>query len=675
MNLDLNGDENTLRTSTNHSNLAHAIRFLAIDAVEAAKSGHPGMPMGMADVATVLFSDFLKFDPSMPLWADRDRFILSAGHGSMLLYALLYLTGYKEITEKELRNFRQLGAKTAGHPEYHPKSGIETTTGPLGQGLANAVGMAIAERHLANRFGSQLINHYTYCIAGDGCLMEGISHEAASLAGHQALSKLIILFDDNGISIDGPTRLSVSDNHLKRFQSYGWHTMAIDGHDPNSISIALTEARASQKPTLIAAKTTIGFGAPNKEGTSGAHGAPLGTKEVELVRENLEWPHDPFLIPKNILQSWRKIGSRGSKESGDWLKRLENSDFQIRKSFKAAINGDALDTLKDAINQHKKSLVKNPPTIATRVASQMTLEAITPHIPELIGGSSDLTGSNNTKTAYHTILDKEHPSGNYIHYGVREHAMAAAMNGMALHGGITPYGATFLVFTDYCRPAIRLAALMEIQTIYVMTHDSIGLGEDGPTHQPVEHLAALRAIPNLNVYRPADAIETAECWQIALETRSTPSIIVLTRQGLPQLRKRHNRENLSANGGYILKNTDRKNHVLTLVATGSEVSLALEAQTLLDNDGIGAVVVSIPCFEIFKNQNQKYRDNVISPSKPAIVIEAGIRQNWDSILNTNDKFIGMESFGASAPGPVLYEHFGITTEKIVAAAKSIFTSK
>jgi transketolase len=661
--------------AVDHGSLANAIRVLSIDAVEQAKSGHPGMPMGMADVATVLFSKFLKFDPAAPDWADRDRFILSAGHGSMLLYALLYLTGYKDMAIEELRNFRQLGAKTAGHPEYGAAGGIETTTGPLGQGLANAVGMAIAERQLSERFGDGLVDHHTYCIAGDGCLMEGISHEAASLAGHLGLGKLIVLFDDNGISIDGPTSLTVSDDQISRFQSLGWHAISVDGHDPDAIANAITEAKASDKPSLIAAKTTIGYGAPNKGGTAGSHGAPLGGDEIALTRAALNWPHDPFVIPDEVLAGWRAIGARGADTHNGWGGRLAAVNAATRGAFKGAMDGVVPASVADAFQAHKAALLADPPKVATRVASQMALEAITPALPELLGGSADLTGSNNTKTKAHGVLDQGNPGGNYLHYGVREHAMAAAMNGMALHGGVIPYGATFLVFTDYCRPSIRLAALMELRSIFVMTHDSIGLGEDGPTHQPVEHLAALRVIPNLNVYRPADAIETAECWQSALATSDNPSVIALTRQGLPQLRTDEGSENLSAKGGYVLSDTSQPKRAVTLVATGSEVSLAIEAQALLEADGIGVAVVSMPCHELFNDQDKAYRDTVLTPGSGRVVVEAGMRQSWDRLLGENGQFVGMSSFGASAPAGALYKHFGITAEAIVAAAKTAITGQ
>ncbi len=653
-----------------HAQLANAIRALAMDAVEQAKSGHPGMPMGMADVATVLFTRVLKFDPVVPDWADRDRFVLSAGHGSMLLYALLYLTGYADMPLDELRNFRQLGARTAGHPEYGAASGIETTTGPLGQGFANAVGMAVAERKLSHSFGDALVDHHTYCLVGDGCLMEGISHEAASMAGHLGLGKLIVLFDDNRISIDGPTDLAVSDDHLARFTAYGWHVQAIDGHAPDAIAAALEAARCDGRPSLIAARSQIGYGAPNKAGTASAHGAPLGGKEIALVREALGWLHDPFVIPDDILTAWRAAGVRGAAERKAWDARVAAADSTTRQAFTAAMDGDAAATAAAALKKHKQALIDARPNIATRVASQKALEAITPVLPGLIGGSADLTGSNNTRTAGHMVLDKACPGGNYLHYGVREHAMAAAMNGMALHGGTIPYGGTFLVFTDYCRPSIRLAALMGVRTIFVMTHDSIGLGEDGPTHQPVEHLSALRAIPNLNVYRPADAIETAECWHSALVTPNTPSVIALTRQNVPQLRTTGVDDNVSARGGYVLSESSQGLRAVTLVATGSEVSLAVEAAQALEANGIGTAVVSMPCCELFADQDPAYRDSVLAPGSARIVVEAGLRQSWDRILGDAGRFVGMEGFGASAPGRALYAHFNITAAAVVAEAES-----
>ena len=653
-----------------HIRLANAIRILSMDAVEKAKSGHPGMPMGMADVTTVLFSEFLKFDPMNPKWPDRDRFILSAGHGSMLLYSLLYLTGYPDMNLEELKNFRQLGAKTAGHPEFGVAEGIETTTGPLGQGFANAVGMALAERKMQGRFGAHLVDHYTYCIAGDGCLMEGISHEAASLAGHHELHKLIVFFDDNGISIDGPTTLSVSDDNVARFKSYGWNTISIDGHNPAEIRKALLNAKKSSKPSLIAAKTKIGYGSPNKEGTAASHGAPLGSDEIALTRDSLDWPYEPFIIPTEVLEEWRSIGSRNSDVQKAWSNRLNNSEKSISTAFTSSIDAKINNSVTKALKNYEAKLIDEKPIVATRVASQKTLEVLTPLIPELVGGSADLTGSNNTKTGSHFVIDKNNPDGNYLHYGVREHAMAAAMNGLALHGGIIPYGGTFLVFTDYCRPSIRLASLMGLRTIYVMTHDSIGLGEDGPTHQPIEHLASLRAIPNLHVFRPADSIETMECWQLALNAAVTPSIIALSRQNLPLVRLQVAEKNLSGYGGYILKNSQKSSADITIVATGSEVSLALEAQKFLENENIGTTVVSMPCCELFDMQSKGYQESVIDPNSKLIVVEAGIRQSWDKKLSDKDHFIGMDGFGASAPATGLYEHFHITKDAIIEAAKS-----
>ena len=653
-----------------HVRLANVIRTLSMDAVEKAKSGHPGMPMGMADVATVLFSEFLKFDPLEPKWPDRDRFILSAGHGSMLLYSLLYLTGYPDMSLEELKNFRQLGAKTAGHPEFGVAEGIETTTGPLGQGFANAVGMALAERKMQGRFGADLVDHYTYCIAGDGCLMEGVSHEAASLAGHHELNKLIVFFDDNGISIDGPTTLSVSDDNVARFKSYGWNTISIDGHDPAEIRQALLNAKTSTKPSLIAARTKIGYGSPNKEGTAASHGAPLGPDEIALTRDSLNWPYEPFIIPTEILEEWRTIGSRNSAAQKAWSDRLNNSEKSIRAAFTSSIDAKINNSVTAALKNYEAKLINEKPNVATRVASQKTLEVLTPLIPELVGGSADLTGSNNTKTSSHVTLDKQNPNGNYLHYGVREHAMAAAMNGLALHGGIIPYGGTFLVFTDYCRPSIRLASLMGLRTIYVMTHDSIGLGEDGPTHQPIEHLASLRAIPNLHVFRPADSIETMECWQLALGAVNTPSIIALSRQNLPLLRLQAAEKNLSGYGGYILRSSQKSSSDITIVATGSEVYLALEAQNLLEKENIATTVVSMPCCELFDMQSKSYQETVIDPKSKLIVVEAGIRQSWDKKLSEKGHFIGMDGFGASAPATGLYKHFNITKDAIIEAAKS-----
>ena len=652
-------------TGVAHADMANAIRALAMDAVEAAKSGHPGMPMGMADVATVLFTQFLKFDAGDPAWPDRDRFMLSAGHGSMLLYALLHLTGFPGMSLAELRNFRQLGAKTAGHPEYGHAPGIETTTGPLGQGLANAVGMALAERLLNQRFGDALVDHHTYVIVGDGCLMEGISQEAISLAGHLKLGKLIALFDDNSISIDGPTALAQSDQHLRRFEASGWAIQGIDGHDPAAIGAALAAAQGADRPQLIACKTTIGFGAPGKQGKASAHGEPLGADEIKGARQTLGWPYGAFELPEAVLAAWRGAGRRGAAARQAWEERARGRPRLLDAD--ALIGGQALKT---AIAEIKGEFAARPPKIATRVASQQVLERLVPAVPALIGGSADLTTSNGTRTKHHKPVTPQDFSGNYIHYGVREHAMAAAMNGMALHGGIVPYGGTFLVFTDYCRPAIRLSALMGVRVIYVMTHDSIGLGEDGPTHQPIEHLAALRAIPNLNVFRPADAVEVAECWELALAAAKTPSILALTRQAVPALRSDGAAENRSAKGAYVLAEAHAGARDVTLLATGSEVGVAMAAREALAKDGIGAAVVSMPCWELFAEQNVAYRAQVLG-SAPRVAVEAAVAQGWERWLGEGGSFIGMAGFGASAPAAKLFEHFGITATHVAAAARQL----
>ncbi len=648
-----------------HRDAANAIRALAMDAVQKANSGHPGMPMGMADVATVLFDKFLKFDAADPDWPDRDRFVLSAGHGSMLLYALLYLTGVPGMTRDQLEGFRQLGSMTAGHPEYSHAPGVETTTGPLGQGLANAVGMALAERLLAARFGDELVDHYTYVIAGDGCLMEGISHEAISLAGHLRLSKLIVLFDDNAISIDGPTALAVSDDQAARFAASGWEVVRVDGHDPEAIETAISAARVSDRPSLICCRTVIGYGAPTKEGTAATHGAPLGADEVAGARERLGWPHPPFEVPEDILDAWRAIGARGAAERQAWSARL--AGHPKLEAFNQALAGEVPENVLQALAAHKAKLATERPKLATRQSSKAALEAIAPNLPWLIGGSADLTGSNGTKTSEMTVVAPDDFSGTYIHYGVREHAMAAAMNGLALHGGLIPYGGTFLVFTDYARPAIRLSALMGLRVIYVMTHDSIGLGEDGPTHQPIEHLAALRAIPNLCVFRPADAIETAECWELALAQDGRPSVLALTRQGVPTLREEAG-ENRCARGGYVLAEADGDRRV-SLLATGSEVEIAMAARDRLAAEGIGAAVVSLPCWELFEEQDAAYRDAVLG-SAPRIAVEAAAPFGWTRYVDSEADVIGLHGFGASAPGPALYEYFGLTAERIAAAAKA-----
>ncbi|HLT77846.1 MAG TPA: transketolase [Ferrovibrio sp.] len=651
-----------------HNDMANAIRALAMDAVQQANSGHPGMPMGMADVATVLFSRFLKFDPQNPTWPDRDRFVLSAGHGSMLLYALLYLTGYPDMTLDELKKFRQLGARTAGHPEHGHAAGIETTTGPLGQGIANAVGMALAERLLAAQFGGELTDHYTYVIAGDGCLMEGISHEAISLAGHLKLNKLIVLFDDNGISIDGPTSLTVSDDQLARFKASGWAVTAIDGHDPEAIAGAIAAAQKSDKPSLIACRTVIGYGAPTKAGTASTHGSPLGADEIKGAREKLGWPHAPFEIPDAILKAWRDVGAAGAARQQAWSKRFAALPAEQRAEWERRFRGDLPAAMDKVVAEYKAKLVADKPKWATRKSSQMALEVINTVVPETIGGSADLTGSNNTKTASLAPVKPGDFSGRYVYYGVREHAMAAAMNGIALHGGFIPYGGTFLVFTDYCRPSIRLSALMEQRIVYVMTHDSIGLGEDGPTHQPVEHLAALRAIPNLLVLRPADAVETAEAWQVALKQKNRPSVLALTRQDLAAVRLTDSAENLVARGGYELAAADGTARV-TLLATGSEVGIALAARDLLQKDGIPTRVVSMPSFELFEEQDEAYQEAVLGPGTVRVAVEAGIRQGWDRYLGAKGAFVGMTGFGASGPYEQLYRHFGITPEAVAAAAK------
>src|SRR5665648_879380 len=644
-----------------HNDMANAIRALAMDAVQKAESGHPGMPMGMADVATVLFSRFLKFDASHPEWPGRDRFVLSAGHGSMLLYALLYLTGYPGMDIEEIKRFRQLGSRTAGHPEYGHAAGIETTTGPLGQGLGNAVGMALAERLLNQRYGDDIVSHHTYCIAGDGCLMEGISQEAISFAGHLKLGRLIVLFDDNQISIDGPTSLSVTDDQLERFRASNWHTAAVDGHDPEAIALAIENAKGvTDRPSLIACRTVIGFGAPNKAGTASTHGSPLGPEEIAGARQKLGWPYGPFEVPKPILASWRAAGSRHRADYETWTAAADRLDAQARAHLTDPIDGDVGQGIQRAIAAIKTDFAAEGAKLATRQSSQKVLDKLMPVVPGLIGGSADLTGSVGTLTKQHGIVKPGDFAGNYIHYGVREHAMAAAMNGLALHGGIVPYGGTFLVFSDYCRPSIRLSALMGQRVIYVMTHDSIGLGEDGPTHQPVEQLAALRAIPNLNVMRPADSVECAECWEIALLAKDTPTILVLTRQGLPVLRNAPTTENLSAKGAYVLLEPEGGRDV-TLLGTGSELTLALDAAKLLQGEGIKAAVVSMPCWELFDAQDDSYR-GVVLGTAPRVGVEAAIEVGWQKWLGPKGVFVGMRGFGASGPAEALYKHFGITAD-------------
>jgi transketolase len=657
-----------MTTREMHDRMANAIRFLSMDAVEKANSGHPGLPMGAADIATVLFSRYLSYDPQKPDWADRDRFVLSAGHGSMLLYSLLYLTGYEDIDLEQIKHFRQLGWRTAGHPEWGHAAGIETTTGPLGQGLANSVGMALAERILNARFGDKLVDHYTYVLAGDGCLMEGISQEAISLAGHLKLNKLIVIWDDNNISIDGAISLADSTDQCKRFEASGWNTTRIDGHDPEAIAAAIEAARKSDRPTLIAAKTTIGFGAPTRAGTSKAHGSPLGAEEIAGARKALGWDFEPFVVPSDILDAWRVAGLRAAKERKEWEKRLAAADTDTRVEFERRMRGDLPQGFDQAIVDYKKKLVAEKPKVATRKSSEMALEVINAVVPETIGGSADLTGSNNTKTSQTAPIKPGDYSGRYVYYGIREHGMAAAMNGMTLHGGIIPYGGTFLTFSDYARPAMRLASLMGIRSIFVMTHDSIGLGEDGPTHQPVEHLAALRAIPNHNVMRPADAVETAECWQLALESTKTPTTLALTRQNLPAVRTQHAVENLCARGAYELAAASG-DAVVTIFATGSEVEIALAARTELEKRGRPTRVVSVPCMEIFAAQSDEYRAGMIGGAKVKIAIEAGVRLGWDAIIGSDGLFVGMTGFGASGRIEDLYKHFGITAEAAVAAVE------
>jgi transketolase len=662
LNSTLHSDEERLKVRT----YANAIRALSMDAVQKANSGHPGLPMGTADIATVLFSRFLKFDAADPHWPDRDRFVLSAGHGSMLLYSLFYLLGYKDMTIEEIKNFRQLGSKTAGHPEYGHASGIETTTGPLGQGLANAVGMAIAERHLNARFGSDLVNHRTYVLAGDGCHMEGISQEAITLAGHLKLNHLIVLFDDNGVSIDGKVSLADSTDQPARYAASGWNVTRIDGHDTKAIVSALEAAQSSDRPSLIACKTVIGYGAPNKQGTAATHGAPLGADEVAAARKTLGWEYPPFEVPADIVEFWRAAGRRGRPAREAWEKRLEAS--AAKAEFKRAISGALPQNFDETIGAYKKELAKSPPALATRNASQNALDVINPAVPETIGGSADLTGSNNTKSKDLKPLNASDYGGRYVYYGIREHAMAAAMNGMALHGGVLPYGGTFLVFTDYCRPSIRLAALMGVRVVYVMTHDSIGLGEDGPTHQPVEHLTALRAIPNLQVFRPCDAVETAECWQLALQSQQVPSILALTRQKLKPARISYSAKNLCAQGAYEVAAAPKKSKAV-IFASGSEVEIALDAKELLDKAGIPARVVSVPSMELFEKQGKAYKEKVMGTEKIRIAIEAAVRGYWDRFIGQDGIFIGMTGFGASGPIEKLYPHFGITAKHVLQAVK------
>jgi transketolase len=646
--------------------LANAIRALAMDAVEAANSGHPGMPMGMADAATVLFANHLKFDPARPDWADRDRFVLSAGHGSMLIYALLHLTGYEHPTLDDIKAFRQLGSPCAGHPENFELAGVETTTGPLGQGLATAVGMAIAERHLNAEFGDDLVDHRTWVIAGDGCLMEGISHEAIGLAGHLKLGRLNVLWDDNRISIDGATSLSTSEDMAQRFAAAGWHVVACDGHDFAAVDMALAEAAADPRPSLIACRTTIGFGAPTKAGTSGSHGSPLGAKEIEGARAALDWPHPAFEIPADIRAAWLSIGARGAAERIAWEARAANA--LQGKSFADRMAGKIPLEAKAALTAHIADLIAAPQKVATRKASELALNAVVPLAPAMVGGSADLTGSNNTKAKDMQALTAEFYGGRYVYYGIREFGMAAAMNGMALHGGIIPYGGTFLVFADYMRNAIRLSALQRLRVIYVLTHDSIGLGEDGPTHQPVEHLLSLRAIPNLAVYRPCDAVETAEAWAVALADESRPSVLALSRQNLPQLRETAS-ENLTAKGAYRLRSAVNTRRVVFL-ATGSEVEIAAAAAVALEADGIGCDVVSMPCWEAFDAQPDAYRRDILAEDALLVSVEAGVTLGWERYTGSHGLNLGVDSFGASAPIEALYDKFGLTAAKVAARVRA-----
>ena len=648
--------------SIQYKDLSNAVRFLSIDAVEKANSGHPGLPMGMADVATVLFKHFLRFNTKNPNWLNRDRFILSAGHGSMLLYSLLYLTGYKSISLDDIKSFRQLNSICAGHPEYHPGTGIETTTGPLGQGIANGVGFAIAEEILKKKFGKKIFNHKTYILSGDGCLMEGISHEALSLAGHLRLKNLIMLFDNNSISIDGPTSLAVSDNFKKRFNSYGWEYIEIDGHNEKQIFRALKKAQKAKRPTTISCKTTIGYGSPNKSGTGAAHGSPLGKDEVNLVRKKLKWNHEPFKIPEKILNEWRKIGNKGAKEEIKWKKYYNKKKNLIEKTFS--------NEFKENFETEKQNIIKNPETTATRKSSEKILTILTETNSNIIGGSADLSGSNNTKTKNHKIIKPGEFSGNYIHYGVREHAMCGIMNGLALHSGIIPYGGTFLIFSDYCKPSIRLSAFMKQRVIYVMSHDSIGLGEDGPTHQPVEQLSHLRSVPNLNVLRPADTMETLECWEIALKNSSSPSILALTRQKINPIRKEFVKENKCSYGAYELSRTN-KEIKLTIFASGSEVNLAIKVSHKLAIESIYSKVISVPCQELLEEQSADYKKKILNETKFKISIEAGSTDCWKKYVGETGLTFGINDFGKSAPYKDVYKHFSLTSENITKKVKEM----
>ena len=656
--------------SPDFKDLTNAIRFLSIDAVQKANSGHPGLPMGMADVATVLFKYYLRFNPKNPSWISRDRFVLSAGHGSMLLYSLLYLTGYKSVSIKDIQNFRQLNSICAGHPEYKKNSGIETTTGPLGQGLSNAVGMAIAEEIMKKKFGSSLINHKTYVIASDGDFMEGISHEVMSLAGHLKLKNLIVFFDNNKISIDGSTKLAVSDNYRKRFESYGWFFQEVNGHNEKQISKAIKKSLSSKKPNLISCKTVIGYGSPNKSGKASSHGAALGEEEVQLVRKKLKWKFEPFVIPKEILSEWRKFGEKGSLQEKKWHTVYNNKSIKIKDAFSRVLNNRLPKNFDKIIEEQKKKFFGLKPNIASRQSSAKFLEEIIKNLPELVGGSADLSDSNNTKTKHSTVIKPSNFNGNYIHYGVREHGMAGIMNGMALHGGIIPYGGTFLIFLDYCKPSLRLSAFMGLKVIYIFSHDSIGLGEDGPTHQPIEHLAHLRAIPNLNVFRPADIIETLECWEIALKSSTNPSVIALSRQKIPFVTETLTNKNMSSLGGYELKKTNSSPEI-TLIASGSEVQIAIDALNKLKEANINSKVVSMPCQELFDKQPKEYREKVIEKNSKKISIEASSIFGWEKYVGSEGSSLGMKSFGKSAPYKKIYEDFNLTSDSVVMLTKKI----
>ena len=648
--------------------LSNAIRFLSIDAVQKANSGHPGMPMGMADVATVLFKYYLRFNPKNPKWINRDRFVLSAGHGSMLLYSLLYLTGYKKIKIEDIKNFRQVNSICAGHPEFEDNSGIETTTGPLGQGLGNSVGMAIAQEIFKKRFGSDLINNKTYVIASDGDLMEGISHEAMSLAGHLNLKNLIVFFDNNKISIDGPTSLSVSDNYKKRFEGYGWSFQEINGHNYKQISKAIEKANKSKKPTIISCKTIIGFGSPNKSGKASSHGAPLGEDEINLVRKKLGWKSKPFEIPDNILNAWREIGLKGNDLEKKWKTNLENKSAKIKNEFERLIKGDLSLNFDKVIGDEKLKFFQTRPKMATRQCSSSVISAITDVLPELVGGSADLSGSNNTKTENSIVINAKNFSGNYIHYGVREHAMGAAMNGLALYGGLIPFGGTFLIFSDYLKPSLRLSAIMNLRVIYIFSHDSIGLGEDGPTHQPIEHLESLRSVPNLNVFRPADINETIECWEIALKSKTNPSAIALSRQKLPYVSEHKSGENKCSRGAYVLKGDMNKAKV-SLIASGSEVEIALEAYEKLNNENIDTKVISVPCYDIFNKQKEDYKKEILGENTFKISIEASTESGWKKVVGKDGVTLGMSTYGKSGPYKEVYKLFNLTSDEVVKIVK------